>query len=428
MSREQLLRDALTVTAATKRMDVAMKRDDKKAMQRELALIHEASQRIMVAARSTPAGATLPSSDTHEDTAPAACSTQTIRSLRAAADSLAANYRDSLQTFNRFRSSIAIIQKTAGFAELPELLRKLQDIFGLTTCRLILSCDAYGEVASDHFPTFTDAELLEAHTELTCQGCERPYYMGPPTGLKGPERFLGDLAGSNGSCFVYPIIHCAEPDKPLGYITLLDNDPHRYAPDKATDFLEHFLCVLGQAIIDLLDKELITLTHALDDLTRVFTRGHLMRQGSRLIREAEANSMPLSVLFIDLDRFKPINDRYGHDAGDAVLMSVAATIKRFARKDDLVARLGGDEFVILLPHTDLPGAESFRRRLQSGLAELDLARIVPGAQRHDIGASIGVAVRAPRQDLASLIAEADQAMYDAKRRAQLSRNCPPASP
>lgn len=415
MSAEHLMRDALAVCAATKRMDEAVKRNDKRAIQRELALIHEASQRIMVAAR------TLPDAGAGEPAPTAACvatsesPTRAIRNLRASADCMAANYRDSLRTFNRFRSSIAIIQKTASFTELPHLLLRLQEIFGLQVFRLVLSSDAYAEIATDHFDTFTEAELKDAASELTGAGCERPYYMGAPSGLHRPERFLGELADSPGSCFIYPIIHAGEPDKTLGYITLLDQDPNRYAPDKATDFLEHFLCVLGQSIIDLLDKELTTLTHALDDLTRVFTRGHLMRQGSRLVREAEAHSIPLSMLFIDLDRFKPINDTYGHDAGDAVLKTVAATIKQYARKEDIVARLGGDEFVVLLPQTDLPGADTFRRRLEQGFSALDLARIVPGAEHRPIGASVGVAVRAPKQDLASLLGEADQDMYAAKR-------------
>jgi diguanylate cyclase (GGDEF)-like protein len=118
-----------------------------------------------------------------------------------------------------------------------------------------------------------------------------------------------------------------------------------------------------------------------------------------------------AVLLIDLDGFKPINDAYGHAAGDAVLVAVAVRLRAFADPGDLVARLGGDEFA-LLTADPLTGAEA-RARAAELAAEIRLPMTVNG---HDVrvGASIGAATGRSGHRGAALLHEADLAMYEEK--------------
>lgn len=137
-----------------------------------------------------------------------------------------------------------------------------------------------------------------------------------------------------------------------------------------------------------------------------------------LADQVQAGALPddglLAVLVIDLDGFKPINDRLGHAAGDEVLRIVASRLLRATRRNDTVFRVGGDEFVCVL--LDMPDA----RRAQAIAQELLQLIATPcevGGERLLLGASIGVAVhRMQGADLARLSREADGAMYAAKSR------------
>jgi diguanylate cyclase (GGDEF)-like protein len=115
------------------------------------------------------------------------------------------------------------------------------------------------------------------------------------------------------------------------------------------------------------------------------------------------------VLLLDLDRFKPVNDRFGHAAGDAVLAAAAARMRAAVRNADLVARVGGDEFAVLLPDCDDPG-----RVAEKLLATLSEPTEFQGVAV-TIGASIGIS-RAPRDgaSTAELLRAADRALYRAK--------------
>jgi diguanylate cyclase len=122
---------------------------------------------------------------------------------------------------------------------------------------------------------------------------------------------------------------------------------------------------------------------------------------------------PTSALFIDLDRFKAVNDSAGHAAGDAVLVAVARVLEQQVRQADTVARLGGDEFAVLLSACDAAGAMRVAEKMRAAVETL---RLPWAGATLDVGASIGVVeLDASLSDVAAVLAAADAACYAAKR-------------
>ncbi|UCJ19056.1 diguanylate cyclase [Pseudomonas sp. MM211] len=149
-----------------------------------------------------------------------------------------------------------------------------------------------------------------------------------------------------------------------------------------------------------------------DPLTELPNRRHLVEQCERALQRAQQSGETLALLLIDLDHFKPINDRYGHDAGDLMLQHIGKRIREHVRAGDTVARLGGDEFAVLIGGADAQDhAHDVAERL---LAEL--ARPVSyGDQALAVSISIGVAFYPQHaEQFASLYKAADQALYQAK--------------
>ncbi|MCL1980343.1 MAG: diguanylate cyclase [Proteobacteria bacterium] len=155
-----------------------------------------------------------------------------------------------------------------------------------------------------------------------------------------------------------------------------------------------------------------------DPLTNLPNRNYFRRRLPQAISLARRYNRILCLLFIDLDRFKPINDQYGHGVGDIVLMQVAERLRNVLRTSDSVCRLGGDEFVILLESTEaLDGATLVAQKVIESLNE----PIDTGAHICFIGASIGLSVfPLDCQDAETMLRHADIAMYEAKKK---GRNC-----
>lgn len=162
--------------------------------------------------------------------------------------------------------------------------------------------------------------------------------------------------------------------------------------------------------------------HALamtDPLTGAANRRSLERFGRAAI--ADARVRPLSVVALDVDHFKRINDRHGHAAGDAVLRAVAAACRRELRQADLLGRTGGEEFVAVLPGIGRDAARGVAERLRSAIAQLGFDTGVPGLA---VTASLGVAEhRAEDADFRALLQRADRALYRAKRRGRDRVEC-----
>lgn len=150
-----------------------------------------------------------------------------------------------------------------------------------------------------------------------------------------------------------------------------------------------------------------------DDLTGVGNRRAFNRRLGQEIHKAQRYGSVFSIIAVDIDHFKSINDRFGHAAGDEVLMAVAAIFSDSLRRDlDMVARVGGEEFMLLLPETDLGGASDLAERLRRRLAAMPVAL---AEQRVRISASFGVKQFDRTCDPERLTIEADDALYRAKR-------------
>ena len=151
-----------------------------------------------------------------------------------------------------------------------------------------------------------------------------------------------------------------------------------------------------------------------DPLTGLYNRRYMETHVGTLVDQAAARDKPLSVLVLDIDYFKSINDTYGHDAGDDVLQDFAIRIRKSIRGIDLACRYGGEEFVVVMPETDMAVATMVAERLRRRIASEPFP-IQKGPRTIDVTISIGIAALAPDDDAAAVIKRADQALYRAKR-------------
>jgi diguanylate cyclase (GGDEF)-like protein len=237
----------------------------------------------------------------------------------------------------------------------------------------------------------------------------------------GSELLSGDFAadsrggpGASGSVIAFPLL-CR--NRSVGALIGLDPVPCSSAPSMGPS--------LVMALRELLEPSAIALDNALalekfealsvtDDLTRLSNSRHLNRVLRIESKRAVRNGRPLSLLFLDLDTFKQVNDQHGHLAGSKVLVEAAAVIKKCARETDTVARFGGDEFSLVLPDTGTEGAINVAERILVAMREARFLTSDGLSVRQTV--SIGVATLFPESPKTAeeLIKLADAAMYRVK--------------
>jgi len=148
-----------------------------------------------------------------------------------------------------------------------------------------------------------------------------------------------------------------------------------------------------------------------DDLTGFFNRTHLMDLIETESNRAVRTGSVFSLAMIDIDKFKNINDTYGHQTGDYVLKTFAAVIRSILRKADFCGRYGGEEFLIVLTETDLQAAKIFAERIRDCVEKSLFPSLGPDTR---VTVSIGLTVYKMQENIERTISRADEALYRAK--------------
>ena len=249
-------------------------------------------------------------------------------------------------------------------------------------------------------------------------------YLGPaqPT----TAELFGDRQQNDGSVAILPLVHGGQV---LGSINLASVDVDRFAAGSGTSFLERLSAIAALCLQNALSSERLKAAGLTDTLTGVKNRRYFEARSKEEVALALRNKAPLACLFFDIDKFKSINDAYGHLVGDEVLRYVAKVIQVQLRASEVLARYGGEEFVVLLPGVSelnaIATAERIRKIVAAQSVPLDAKRTIR------LTVSCGVSVLTQEGDsststewnlklLSAMIERADQGVYRAK---DSGRNC-----
>ena len=217
------------------------------------------------------------------------------------------------------------------------------------------------------------------------------------------------------SAIVLPL---AAGDTVSGYLCLRSDDPGRFGEGMATDILERFASIVTASLDNVAHRERLKQLGMTDSLTGLANRRYFDERLREEVMRAVRYGVPVGCLFIDIDRFKHINDTYGHQTGDRALAAVAACVRQQVRLGDTVARYGGEEFAALV-QGDRADALTVAERVRLAVEKLHLQD--DHGERIALTVSIGVAARvvscAPAEAVTlgrAMMEEADRAMYQAK--------------
>jgi diguanylate cyclase (GGDEF)-like protein len=187
--------------------------------------------------------------------------------------------------------------------------------------------------------------------------------------------------------------------------------------DRSHSFSKNLLVVLSERVRS--DNEFIATSLGVlrkaernavtDALTGLGNRHWMKEMFEREVTRAQHSGRALCLMMLDVDNFKQFNDRYGHIAGDRVLVAVASALREYLRPTDLIARFGGDEFAVLLPDVESQQAAQTAERVREQIAALS-----PPSLSTAVTVSIGVTARSGQDDVSCLVHRADEAMYEAK--------------
>lgn len=274
------------------------------------------------------------------------------------------------------------------------LLRFAKDLVAAT------STDAFRQVITSNLPKLLDASRMFVVSRAPRS---RPIVVvarqGPPEG----ERMLG---GEPREWTTFPL--CLD-DAQVGVLGI---ETSGGAQPRVRRVVPIIAPMIAQAMVTAEAVDRLRQTSLVDLLTGLATRTEGAARMASEIKRAQRSGMPMAVLMLDLDRFKSVNDRFGHAVGDAMLGAVGRVIMRTLRASDIRVRWGGEEFLIVLPETDLPRAQVVASGLLREIAKTTVT--TPEGATHTT-TSIGITISRPGEtDAPAMIRRADAALYHAK--------------
>jgi two-component system, cell cycle response regulator len=240
------------------------------------------------------------------------------------------------------------------------------------------------------------------------------------------QPWLGPFSGSDhslvfpgradlGSCALLPLRRNGEL---IGCLNFGSRDPGRFMRSHAADFLQHLADIGAVCLENMVNRSRLVRSGITDALTGLYNRRYLQHRLVDELGRARREGRPLACLMLDVDHFKPVNDRWGHQAGDRVLAQIAHVIREQCRECDIPIRYGGEEFAVLLPGASGTEAAVVGARILAAVEASEF--VLPGgaALRLTISAGASRALPSAEDELKlrgdRLIAEADVQLYRAK--------------
>jgi len=342
--------------------------------------------------------------------------------LESHLDGMLGRIHENSMTLRRFQLFEKKLLSLNSLSEMVELIltgaREFFDLDVISFCLIDEKQELAGYLAEDGYKVSShpglvflqDKELLRATFGFSMQP-----YLGAWKSAKCAE-FFPNQEKKSASVAIIPL---TRRGKYLGSLNLGSFDPARFADGMATDFVEHMASVVSMCLENHLNFEILRRTSLMDTLTGVNNRRFLEQRLGEEIDRSQRSAEPLTCFFLDIDFFKAVNDRHGHQVGDQVLALVARTVREQLRNNDVLARYGGEEFVALLSNIDEVIAVDIAERIRGKIKKLE---IDCGEEKQFITISIGVATYVPddaaahdtREIAEILVHSADDALYQAK--------------
>jgi diguanylate cyclase (GGDEF)-like protein len=338
-------------------------------------------------------------------------------------DSLIERVRENDITSRRFEKLEMTMLTLNSLRELMEqTLEDTRSAFDLDHVTLALIDDKqelYKYLQEDGLSSDKAADLVFLESPKLLEKCfgrlMRPY-LGPFRGEYCRTLFKDLPASSQSSVVLLPLFRRG---RLLGSLNMASENPGRFSERMSTDFLDRLSAVLTVCLENTLNFELLRRTSLVDTLTGVNNRRFFDQRIDEEINRVVRGGTCLSCLFLDIDHFKQINDTFGHQTGDLVLVEVARGIRSLLRNNDVLARYGGEEFVALLEVASEAKGIEVAERIRQRIAGTELQ--ARDGRRIPVHISIGVATMESTQwppdekvCAENLIELADRALYQAK--------------
>ncbi len=348
------------------------------------------------------------------------------RQLRQQLQELMANARRNERKFKRAQNQELRLISSASLAELVDnLLIRYRESSHLEWVTLTLIDPEYeiqrlltesGGVAQPRSGVFFLRD--DQHLRRLFHSCRRPVlgaYEAEKHSMFFPESRLQPHSVA--------LLPLCDHNRLRGCICLGSRQEQRFLQSDGTDFLERLSAIFPLCLENTLNQDRLKKVGLTDPLTGVNNRRYFDQRLTEEIVRTQRHKKPLTCLFLDVDRFKSVNDTHGHQVGDQVLAQTAVLIRNQLRVTDVLARYGGEEFAALLADTDVAEAREVAERIRYSVEQYLF--LLPAQLNLRITLSIGIATFTGAVDNAEiagqqLIADADQALYAAKNG---GRNC-----